>query len=86
MNEVNSNKIFKKKIFVNLLAKTNLIDNVSTNESMRNKERFLLSTYLAYIDENNDLKSISEKLKLPLKTVKKITKNLQKLKIIEEFI
>ena len=87
VNEVNSNKIFKKKNFCEpFLAKTNLIDNVSTNESMRNKERFLLSTYLAYIDENNDLKSISEKLKLPLKTVKKITKNLQKLKIIEEFI
>ena len=33
VNEVNSNKIFKKKNFCEpFLAKTNLIDNVSTND------------------------------------------------------
>jgi aminopeptidase-like protein len=85
ITEINNNKIFTKKKYCEpFLAKKNLIKNLSTIKNMKNKNRFYISSFLAYTDHSHDLRSLAEKLKISKKIIEKTSKLLLKNKLIEQ--
>ena len=85
VNTINNNKIYRKKSYCEpFLANTNLIDNISTEKSMKTNHRRNISDILAYIDKNHDLKSLEKKIKI--KNINSLVAILEKNKLVYEWI
>ena len=59
---------------------------VSKYKSQANKEKKILSDFIAYCGKDNDLKTISKFINLPINKVEKISKLLSNKKIIKPYV
>jgi len=87
IKEAEKNDIFiKKKMCEPFLSKYNLIYNVSTNKNMKSKIKKKILDLVSYVDKNNDLFELSQKLSINYNQAKKIASQLVNLKIINKVI
>ena len=87
INEINASKIFIKNTYCEpFLSKHNLAKKVSKYKSQPNKEKKILSDFIAYCGKDNDLKTISKFINLPINKVKKMSKLLSNKKIIKPYV